>query len=149
MILGWLFHTSGTTGNHRKTYFRRPASQYFVTGYPKPITYTHKMMAIPDMAANLAGDGETNMHHYAFKRWYTPLPMIHVSSLPSPSKRQIDILMRRIEKFVGMLMVLSMSTFIHDVVVLGPPTPPSTKTIIEILKFGKVDGALLVPAMIE
>ncbi|KAI9644584.1 hypothetical protein NHQ30_006605 [Ciborinia camelliae] len=107
----WLtFHTSGTTG------------------YPKPITYTHRMMAIVDVAARLTGDEETHLHHYTFKRWYTPLPMIH---------------------FVGMLMVLSMSTFVHTVVVLGPPGPPSPETLIDILKFGRVDGALLVPSAID
>ncbi|KAF7865939.1 hypothetical protein EAF04_006103 [Stromatinia cepivora] len=79
-------------------------------------------------AAKLTGDEETHLHHYTFKRWYTPLPMIH---------------------FVGMLMVLSMTTFIHMVVVLGPSKLPSPETLIDILKFGRVDGALLVPAAID
>lgn len=35
-------------------------------------------MAIVDMAAKLTGDEETHLHHYAFQRWYTPLPMLHV-----------------------------------------------------------------------
>ncbi|PQE27382.1 AMP-binding enzyme protein [Rutstroemia sp. NJR-2017a WRK4] len=107
----WLvFHTSGTTG------------------YPKPITYTHRMMAMADVAAKLAGNDETQLHHYTSKRWYTPLPMVH---------------------FVGMLMILSMSTFVHTVVVLGPPGPPSPETLIDILKYGRVDGAVLVPALID
>lgn len=38
-------------------------------------------MAIVDMAAKLTGQEETHLHHYAFKRWYTPLPMIHVRTL--------------------------------------------------------------------
>ncbi|PQE08772.1 AMP-binding enzyme protein [Rutstroemia sp. NJR-2017a BVV2] len=107
----WLvFHTSGTTG------------------YPKPITYTHRMMAIVDVVAKLAGDEESNVHHYTFKRWYTPMPMVH---------------------FVGMLMFLSMTTFVHAVVVLGPPSLPSPETLIDILKFGRLDGALLVPSAID
>lgn len=46
-------------------------------------------------------------------------------------------------------MVLSMSTFIHTVLVLGPSTPPSPEIVTSILKYGKVDGALLVPATID
>jgi acyl-coenzyme A synthetase/AMP-(fatty) acid ligase len=48
-----------------------------------------------------------------------------------------------------MLMILSMSTFVHSVVVLGPPGPPSPETLIDILKYGRVDGAVLVPALID
>lgn len=36
------------------------------------------MMATPDTAASLDGIDETHIHHYAYKRWYTPLPMLHV-----------------------------------------------------------------------
>lgn len=46
-------------------------------------------------------------------------------------------------------MVLSMSTFIHNIVVLGPSRPSSPQDLVDILRYGKVDGALLVPAMIE
>jgi acyl-coenzyme A synthetase/AMP-(fatty) acid ligase len=52
-------------------------------------------------------------------------------------------------QFMGMLMVLSMSTFFRTVVVLGPSKPPSPETIMGILKYGRVDGALLVPAIID
>ncbi|THC89587.1 hypothetical protein EYZ11_010967 [Aspergillus tanneri] len=57
----WLvFHTSGTTGN------------------PKPITYTHQMMAGADTAASLLDIEETHIHQYARRRWYTPLPSLHI-----------------------------------------------------------------------
>lgn len=46
-------------------------------------------------------------------------------------------------------MVLSMSVFVHTVIVLGPAKPPSPETLISILKFGNVDGALLAPVSIE
>lgn len=59
------------------------------------------------------------------------------------------MLTRRPFQFVGMLMVVSMSVFVHNVIVLGPSKPPSPETLIDILKFGEVNGALLVPAMIE
>ena len=36
-------------------------------------------MATPDIAASLTGIKESYMHQYAFKRWYTPLPVLHVS----------------------------------------------------------------------
>jgi len=49
-----------------------------ILGYPKPITYTHQMMAIPDTAARLEGIRESYTHQYAFRRWYTPLPVLHV-----------------------------------------------------------------------
>lgn len=65
----WIvFHTSGTTG------------------HPKPIVYTHRMMAIPDTAASLKDIAETHGHHYAKRRWYTPMPMLHVCVLPPASK---------------------------------------------------------------
>ena len=47
-------------------------------GHPKPITYTHRMMAAPDIAAGLTNIEESYTHQYAFKRWYTPLPVLHV-----------------------------------------------------------------------
>ena len=36
------------------------------------------MMAIPDTAARLEGIRESYTHQYAFRRWYTPLPVLHV-----------------------------------------------------------------------
>ncbi len=35
-------------------------------------------MAIPDTAARLEGIRESYTHQYAFRRWYTPLPVLHV-----------------------------------------------------------------------
>ena len=46
-------------------------------------------------------------------------------------------------------MILSMTTFLRTVVVLGPSTPPSSEILINIFKYGHVDGALLVPIMID
>lgn len=58
----WIvFHTSGTTS------------------LPKPVRYTHRMMAIPDYAASLKNISETHIHQYAKRRWYIPMPMLHVS----------------------------------------------------------------------
>ncbi|KAH8427638.1 putative AMP-binding enzyme [Aspergillus melleus] len=107
----WMvFHTSGTTGN------------------PKPITYTHQMMAGADTAASLPDIEETHIHQYAQRRWYTPLPSLH---------------------FVGMLMSLAMTGFVHMTSVIGPPSPPSPELLVEIFRHGKIDGALLMPALID
>ena len=57
----WLvFHTSGTTGN------------------PKPVTYTQRMMALPDIMASLSDVEESLCHQVANSRWHTPLPSLHV-----------------------------------------------------------------------
>ncbi|KAL8829946.1 MAG: hypothetical protein Q9191_001718 [Dirinaria sp. TL-2023a] len=80
----WLvFHTSGTTGG---------------------------MMAIPDIAAGLQDIAETHIHHYALRRWYVPLPML------------------------------------HDYPVAEPLTSVVVKSVLD---NGNVDGALLVPALID
>ncbi|XRM40652.1 hypothetical protein ABZX51_003961 [Aspergillus tubingensis] len=103
----WLvFHTSGTTGN------------------PKPVTYTHEMMAGADIVASLPDIGETQIHHYAQRRCYTPLPSLH---------------------FVGMALSLSMTTFIHMTAVIGPPTPPTPSTIISLLQHGNITTAMFPP----
>jgi acyl-CoA synthetase (AMP-forming)/AMP-acid ligase II len=107
----WLVaHTSGTTG------------------YPKPITYTHQMMAAFDVAASLPDIDEFLLHHAPGRRWYTPLPSLHL---------------------VGMMMVLSITTYAHGTLVIGPPTPPSADTVVDIFKHGRVDSALLTPALID
>ncbi|GKZ30777.1 hypothetical protein AbraIFM66950_010214 [Aspergillus brasiliensis] len=107
----WLvFHTSGTTGN------------------PKPVTYTHEMMAGADIVASLPDIGETLIHHYAQRRCYTPLPSLH---------------------FVGMALSLSMTTFIHMTAVIGPSSPPTPDTIISILQHGNVTTAMFPPSLID
>ena len=53
-------------------------------------------------------------------------------------------------QFVGMLMVLSMSAFLRTTVVLGPVAgPPSPDAVKSVLENGHVDGAFLVPAVID
>lgn len=63
----WAMTTSGTL----------PADK-FELGFPKPITYTHRMMTSPDIAASLPDIEYTHVHQYALQRWYTPLPSLHV-----------------------------------------------------------------------
>lgn len=53
------------------------------TGNPKPITYTHQMLAMFDVAASLHDIKESQIHQYVKRRWYTPLPTLHVSQ-PCP-----------------------------------------------------------------
>ncbi|PKX89842.1 putative AMP-binding enzyme [Aspergillus novofumigatus IBT 16806] len=107
----WLVaHTSGTTG------------------FPKPVTYTHQMMASFDVAAALPDIDEFLLHHAPGRRWYTPLPSLHL---------------------VGMMMVLSVPTYAHATLVVGPPAPPSADTVVDIFQYGRVDCALLTPALID
>ncbi|RHZ57475.1 putative AMP-binding enzyme [Aspergillus thermomutatus] len=107
----WMvFHTSGTTG------------------YPKPITYTHQMAAAFDLAASLPDIDEGLLHHGPMRRWYTPLPSLHL---------------------VGMMLVLSMTTYLHATIVVGPSAPPTPDIVVDILKYGRVDSALLTPALID
>ena len=78
MTRGWFFtpQEQQVRIERRIGNFSRPQC---VSGHPKPVTYTHKMMATPDIAASLTGIKESYNHQYAFKRWYTPLPVLHVS----------------------------------------------------------------------
>lgn len=47
-------------------------------------------------------------------------------------------------------MVLSMSAYLRNVIVLGPAlAPPSPNIIRGVLKYGQIDGALLVPSLID
>ena len=49
-----------------------------------------------------------------------------------------------------MLMLTSMSVFLRTVVVLGPVhLPPSPSIVQQVLQYGRVDGALLPPALID
>lgn len=50
---------------------------------------------------------------------------------------------------MGMLMSLAMTSFVHMVSVIGPPSPPTPDLLVEIFRHGKIDGALLVPALID
>ncbi|KAJ0413539.1 hypothetical protein BJY00DRAFT_58408 [Aspergillus carlsbadensis] len=108
----WLvYHTSGTTGD------------------PKPVTYTHHMMAGFDIAASLPGDDERLVHQVANMRWYTPLPSMH---------------------YVGMLLSVSMTTYFNMTAVIGPTSaPPTPDVITDTIRYGNVDGALLPPALID
>ncbi|KAK1144346.1 hypothetical protein N8T08_005498 [Aspergillus melleus] len=42
-----------------------------------------------------------------------------------------------------------MTGFVHMVSVIGPPSPPTPDLLIEIFRHGKIDGALLMPALID
>jgi hypothetical protein len=49
-----------------------------------------------------------------------------------------------------MLSVLCMTSFLKMTAVFGPPgPPPSAQTIEDILRYGRADGAILVPALID
>ncbi|KAL2789358.1 hypothetical protein BJX66DRAFT_339351 [Aspergillus keveii] len=105
----WLvYHTSGTTGN------------------PKPVTYTHYMMAGVDIAASVPGEEESFLHQFANTRWFTPLPSMH---------------------YVGMLLSIGMTTYLNMTAVIGPPGPPTPDIIpleaVRGLKYLLYSGATL------
>ena len=52
-------------------------------------------------------------------------------------------------QFVGMLMTLSMTTFTEMVAVIGPPGPPSPDVVSQVLQYGRIEGAVLPPALID
>ncbi|KAL3443935.1 hypothetical protein BJX65DRAFT_311412 [Aspergillus insuetus] len=107
----WLiYHTSGTTGN------------------PKPVTYTHYMMAGVDIAASLPGEEESFLHQFANTRWFTPLPSMH---------------------YVGMLLSIGMTTYLNMTAVIGPPGPPTPDIIRDTIRYGRAEAALLPPALID
>ena len=51
----------------------------YLPGNPKPVTYTHRMMATADICAGLPDIAETHIHQFALRRWYTAVPLQHVS----------------------------------------------------------------------
>lgn len=50
---------------------------------------------------------------------------------------------------IGTVLTLALTTFLHTTVVIGPSTPPTPETVLNILQYGRVQGALLTPAIIE
>lgn len=47
------------------------------------------------------------------------------------------------------MMTLSATTFLGTVMVIGPATPPTPQIVLDILRYGNVEKALLTPAVIE
>ncbi|RAL13440.1 AMP-binding enzyme [Aspergillus homomorphus CBS 101889] len=107
----WLaFHTSGTTGN------------------PKPVVYTHRMLAAIDMIAASPNIKQSMIHHAALHRLFTPIPSLHVT---------------------GMMLILATTTYVHTTAVLGPSAPLTPATVVSVFKNTKVDVTLLPPALID
>ncbi|KAJ5679304.1 AMP-binding enzyme [Penicillium macrosclerotiorum] len=98
------------------------------TGNPKPLTWTQNMAATTDIMASQPDLEESVLHRFAKSRWYTPLPSLHV---------------------VGTMMVLAMTTFLETTLVIGPPILPTASLIVDLLHYGRVDGAFLTPALTE
>ncbi|KAJ5196981.1 hypothetical protein N7449_007460 [Penicillium cf. viridicatum] len=89
---------------------------------------TTEMMSVPDMIAATPDLEDCFAHHFTKERLYTPLPSLHL---------------------VGMILVLAFTTFVDTTLVIGPATPPTRETVVNILKHGKVGVAVLTPAIIE
>ncbi|OJD10632.1 hypothetical protein AJ78_08409 [Emergomyces pasteurianus Ep9510] len=98
------------------------------TGYPKTVTYSHQMMAMYDTAASLSDFEPHSMHQCAQRRVYTLLPALHLT---------------------GMLLSLSVTTFIHATIVMAPPTTPTAQLLIDVFRHGKVDNIVLNPSLID
>jgi acyl-coenzyme A synthetase/AMP-(fatty) acid ligase len=48
-----------------------------------------------------------------------------------------------------MMFILSLTTFNNTIIVVGPSAPPTPQTVLDVIKYGKVNSALLTPALIE
>lgn len=48
-----------------------------------------------------------------------------------------------------MILVLALTSFIDTTLVIGPATPPTPETVVDIMKYGQVKIAVLTPAIIE
>lgn len=46
-------------------------------------------------------------------------------------------------------MTLALTTFLDTTIVIGPSTPPTPESVLNVLHYGKVQGALLTPALLE
>ncbi|RAH64234.1 AMP-binding enzyme [Aspergillus aculeatinus CBS 121060] len=107
----WLvFHTSGTTGN------------------PKPVTWTHRMMASIDMMAAAPNIKDSMVHRAANHRLFTPIPSLHLT---------------------GMMLILATTTYVNMTAVLGPSTALTPATVISVFQNAHIDGTLLPPALID
>ncbi|PYI24380.1 AMP-binding enzyme [Aspergillus violaceofuscus CBS 115571] len=107
----WLvFHTSGTTGN------------------PKPVTWTHRMMASIDMMAASPNIKDSMVHRAANHRLFTPIPSLHLT---------------------GMMLILATTTYVNMTAVLGPSTALTPSIIISVFQNTHIDGTLLPPALID
>ena len=96
------------------------------TGFPKVITHTQQTFAQTDVALGLSDQG-TNQ--FAGFRWFLPMPMLHM---------------------VGMLLVLSFAPFCGVIPVLLPAHATATPAVVKaIMKGTRIDGAMLVPMLID
>ncbi|KAF1998814.1 putative AMP-binding enzyme [Amniculicola lignicola CBS 123094] len=109
----WLLvHTSGTTG------------------LPKLIGYTHQMMVAWEAADLMpdAGKHDTIMQHIPGRRWYSPLPTLHV---------------------VGMYVALQLTVLRGGICVYGPSGDTTPGAILDTVRYGKCQALLSPPAHLE
>ncbi|KAF2179124.1 putative AMP-binding enzyme [Zopfia rhizophila CBS 207.26] len=133
----WLREGPSPHLQYRKTWDEARTDPWMIfhtsgtTGLPKLVTYTHQMMASLD-AAELMPDAheETMNRHFEKKRWYTPLPSLH---------------------FVGMTVALQFTVYLGAILVVGPAGAGPTGPLVarDTLRYGKVQGAMLPPALID
>ena len=82
---------------------------------------------------------------FAHRRWYTPLPALHVSDIYHRILNH-DILTAR--QVIGTVLTLAMTSFFHSTMVIGPSTPPLPATVMEVLRYGHVQATLFPPSII-
>lgn len=114
-------------------------------GNPKPITFTQRMMAAPDRLV-VEGADPSIADQFAHRRWYTPLPSLHVSDTYHSILNNSILTARQL---VGTALTLAMTSFLHSTMVIGPSTPPSPATVMGVLRYGRVKAALFPPSIIE
>lgn len=78
----FVFHTSGTTGLLILCLPQSHVRLTIITGNPKPVTLTQRMLAVSDRTASMPDFEPSIFDHFAFRRWHTPLPSSHVRPFP-------------------------------------------------------------------
>ena len=131
----WLFGEEAHPFLYNKTWDEAKSDPWLIfhtsgtTGLPKPIVYTNLMMTSFDAAELMPdADSETMNDLFRDQRFYVSLPMLH---------------------FVGMTAALQWPLFLGMILIAGPPGTPSAAQVIDIMKYGKAEGANMPPSQIE
>lgn len=102
------------------------------TGMPKPVIWTHWMLATTDAQCLVSElDGRPTVWsilHGSSKRFYSGLPIFHGAGIVTP-----------------LIQVL----FNSRTIVLGPPGLPTADSFKQVVDYGRIDAAVMLPVTLE
>ncbi|KAL9052717.1 MAG: hypothetical protein Q9162_005218 [Coniocarpon cinnabarinum] len=131
----WLSYNPADTFPYTKSWDEAKFDPWVVvhtsgtTGLPKPITYTNMMMSMVDAVTFLPStNGRNHYEDYIGKPIYSSFPMYHCP---------------------GIFFALQTPVFLNSVYIMGPPTPATSDTVQDILKYANPSLAYLTPSIIE